>query len=72
MPLEISEIGVHVAVGGAGPSGEPRGGAGPGGDGPGPGGGDDGGQALTQAHVDQIVSTCVAQVMRNLRQREER
>ena len=70
MPLEISEIGVHIAVGGAGPSGvaAPEHGAGAG---PGPGGEPEGG-ALTQAHIDQIVSTCVSQVMRTLRQREER
>lgn len=70
MPLEISEIGVHIAVGGAGPSGAAEHGAGAG---PGPAGEQDGGgAALTQAHIDQIVSTCVSQVMRNLRQREER
>jgi len=73
MPLEISEIGVHIAVGGAGPSGaaEHGGGAGPSG-GAGPAGEPEGGAALTQAHIDQIVSSCVSQVMRNLRRREER
>ena len=73
MPLEISEIGVHIAVGGAGPSGaaEHGGGAGPGG-GTGPAGDGDGGAALTPAHIDQIVATCVSQVMRTLRQRAER
>jgi hypothetical protein len=68
MPLEISEIGIHIAVGGAGPSGAPP----EHGAGPGPSGEPEGGAALTQAHIDQIVSSCVSQVMRNLRQREER
>jgi hypothetical protein len=68
MPLEISEIGVHIAVGGAGPSGA----APDHGTGPGPGGEPESGDTLTQAHLEQIVSACVSQVMRNLRQREER
>lgn len=68
MPLEISEIGVHIAVGGAGPSGA----AAEHGAGPGAGGEPEGGGALTEAYIEQIVSTCVSQVMRNLRQRAER
>ncbi len=62
MPLEISEIGVHIAVGGIEPSAPPLEHA--------PDG--DRGAALTPAHMEQIVSACVAQVMRTLRQREER
>jgi hypothetical protein len=62
MPLEISEIGVHIAVGGIAPSAPPIEHA--------PDGGE--GAALTPAHMEQIVSNCVAQVMRNLRLREER
>jgi hypothetical protein len=66
MPLEISEIGVHVAVGqGAGPSGAsvphtP----------PGLSGG--GQQGLTPAQHEEIVNACVAQVLKNLRQMQER
>ena len=64
MPLEISEIGVHVAVG---PSVAPQGPSGP------SGGGDDaGGAALTPAQHEAIVNACVQQVMRNLRQMQER
>ena len=66
MPLEISEIGIHIAVGGISPSAPPQEHA-PDGD-----GGTGGGAALTSAHIEQIVSSCVSQVMRNLRQREER
>lgn len=62
MPLEISEIGVHVAVGpvtGGGPTppAEPQGG---------------GGGAMTPAQHEAIVNACVQQVMRNLRQMQER
>jgi hypothetical protein len=62
MPLEISEIGVHVAVGqGAGPVG------------PTPGQSQDGGGAgLTPAQHEAIVNACVQQVLRNLRQEQER
>jgi hypothetical protein len=62
MPLEISEIGVHIAVGGIAPSAPPveHGAA------------HDDGEALTAAHMEQIVSACVSQVLRALRQREER
>ncbi|MDH7975896.1 DUF5908 family protein [Sphingomonas sp. AR_OL41] len=62
MPLEISEIGVHIAVGGITPSAPPlEHGAAP-----------DDGAALSQAHIEQIVSSCVSQVLKTLRQREER
>lgn len=61
MPLEISEIGVHVAVG---PSETPPASA-PGADGV-------GGAALTPAQHEAIVNACVQQVMRNLRQMQER
>jgi hypothetical protein len=64
MPLEISEIGVHVAVG---PQDAP----------PGPqepqissGGG--GGSAMTPAEHEAIVNECVKRVMENLRQMQER
>lgn len=63
MPLEISEIGVHVAVG---PSVAPQGPSAP----PAPAGG--GGAALTPAQHEAIVNTCVQQVMQNLRQMQER
>ena len=69
MPLEISEIGVHLAVGGVLPP-------------PPPGlpdanpgdahSGDNGAEPMTSARQDQIVSACVQQVLRVLRQREER
>lgn len=63
MPLEISEIGVHVAVG---PSVAP----------PAPetpaGGQESGGGAMTPAQHEAIVNACVQQVMRNLRQMQER
>jgi len=63
MPLEISEIGVHVAVGpSVGPQGaqEPQPPA--------------GGQtvALTPEQHQSIVDACVKQVMENLRQMQER
>lgn len=62
MPLEISEIGVHIAVGGITPSAPPlEHGAAP-----------DDGAALSQAHIEQIVSACVSQVLKTLRQRGER
>jgi hypothetical protein len=62
MPLEISEIGVHIAVGGIAPSAPPLEHTPP----------HDDGATLTPAHIEQIVSACVSQVMRTLRQREER
>jgi hypothetical protein len=62
MPLEISEIGIHIAVGGIEPSAPPLEHAADG----------EERAALSPAHMEQIVSSCVAQVMRNLRQREER
>jgi len=67
MPLEISEIGVHVAVGPGAPA--PQGGAGPGG---GAGQDDGGGEALSPAQHEAIVNACVQQVMRNLRIMQER
>jgi hypothetical protein len=62
MPLEISEIGVHIAVGGIEPSAPPLEHA------------PDGNQQapLTPAHMEQIVRACVSQVMRTLRQRKDR
>lgn len=62
MPLEISEIGVHVAVGqGTGPAGpapsHPQG---------------DSSAGLTPAQHEEIVNACVQQVLRNLRQEQER
>lgn len=61
MPLEISEIGVHVAVGpsvapGGPPTPEPAAGGG----------------GLTPAQHEAIVSACVAQVLQHLRQIEAR
>jgi hypothetical protein len=61
MPLEISEIGVHIAVGGITPSAPPL-----------EHGAPDDGAALSQAHIEQIVSSCVSQVLKALRQRGER
>ncbi|MDB5470020.1 MAG: hypothetical protein JWR84_1580 [Caulobacter sp.] len=64
MPLEISEIGVHLAVGpatgGPGPTAppEPRGGG--------------GGGAMTPAQHEAIVNACVQQVLENLRQTQDR
>ena len=66
MPLEISEIGIHIAVGGIEPSAPPLEHV------PGANHAQGGEPVLTQAHMEQIVSNCVAQVMRALRQREER
>lgn len=61
MPLEISEIGVRMAVGGGGPSdANPP---------PQTGGG---AQGLTAVQRQAIVEACTQQVMRNLRQAEER
>lgn len=66
MPLEISEIGVHVAVG---PSVAPQGPSVP----HAPEGGEsDGGAALTPAQHEAIVNACVEQVMRNLKQMQAR
>ena len=62
MPLEISEIGVHVAVG---PNVDPQGPQEP----QAPSG--DGG-ALTPAQHEAIVNECVKRVMENLRQMQER
>jgi hypothetical protein len=64
MPLEISEIGVHVAVGPSTPAPTSGGAAGS--------GGGRGGEALTPAQHEQIVSACVQQVMRNLRMLQDR
>lgn len=75
MPLEISEIGVHIAVGSTvAPAPPPppsrggaRGGAGPGGP---PAGG--AGVELTPQRIDEIVATCVHEVLHELRMRGER
>lgn len=67
MPLEISEIGVHIAVGGAlppPPPGLP--------DGHPDGAADGSGDAMTPARQEQIVAACVQQVLRTLRQMQER
>jgi len=64
MPLEISEIGVHVAVG---PSVAPQGPSVPH-----PPSGGSGGAAMTPAQHEAIVNSCVQQVMQNLRQMQER
>lgn len=61
MPLEISEIGVRLAVGIPGASASPA-------DSP-----DDDGQAgLTAEDEERIVGAAVAEVLRVLRMREER
>ena len=65
MPLEISEIGVHVAVG---PSVAPQGPSAP----QAPAGHDGNGAALTPAQHEAIVNACVQQVLRNLRQMQDR
>jgi hypothetical protein len=64
MPLEISEIGVHIAIGPTLPPGAR----------PTPDGGGAGppGEAMSEARVEAIVHACVQQVLRNLRLREER
>lgn len=64
MPLEISEIGVHIAIGHAPP---PT---------PAPASGTSSGAPaaapMTPAQVEAITNACVQQVLRNLRLREER
>lgn len=67
MPLEISEIGVHVAVG---PGVAPQGPGVP--HAPAGGSAGSGGQGLTPAQHEAIVNACVQQVLRNLRQMQER
>lgn len=64
MPLEISEIGVHIATGHA-PSPTPATPAGQ-------SLGEPPADAMTPARVDAIVQASVQQVLRNLRLREER
>lgn len=64
MPLEISEIGVHLAIG---PAPMPHGGANPAS--AAQHGGND---RSTAADHDQIVSACVSEVLRVLRMRQER
>ena len=59
MPLEISEIGVHLAVGAAGSAA------------PAAAGGDDD-HAPPSVNTEQIVERCVAEVLRVLKQREAR
>lgn len=63
MPLHISEIGVKLAVGGAGPAREPTlpGEAPPGGD-----------QGMTEAEQQEIVDNCTKQVLASLKQERER
>ena len=61
MTLEISEIGVHIAVGHVPPSTRPAA--------PDPG---EQPEPMTQARVEAIVQACVQEVLRNLRLREER
>lgn len=58
MPLEISEIGIHLAVAQQ----------------PGPGIADasPAGAGLTPAQTEEIVQACVRRVLENLRQRETR
>jgi Family of unknown function (DUF5908) len=65
MPLEISEIGVHVAVGQGEPSPPPPGFP------PAPPGAH-GGYAMTPAQHEAIVNDCVQQVLAHLRQMQER
>jgi hypothetical protein len=64
MPLEISEIGVHVAVGDAParvqPSAAPNASSSSGGD------------ALTPARQEEIVQACVKRVLQSLRMLESR
>lgn len=62
MTLEISEIGVHIAVGHAPPSTSP----------PAPHSGGQQPEPMTAARVEAIVQSCVQEVLRNLRLREER
>lgn len=62
MPLEISEIGVHIAVGHAPPATSP----------PAPHRGEPPPEPMTPARVEAIVHACVQEVLRNLRLREER
>jgi hypothetical protein len=63
MPLEISEIGVHIAVGGATSPAVPKAGsnasAGT-------------GAAMTQQQIEALVKASVQETLRNLRMREER
>lgn len=64
MPLEISEIGVHIAIGHAPPpTPAPS---------PGPSPGAPAAAPMTPAQVEAITNACVQQVLRNLRLREER
>lgn len=57
MPLEISEIGVHVAVGEAGAAANA----------PAVQGG-----SITPAQQEEIVAACVKEVLRHLRMQDER
>ena len=59
MPLEISEIGVHVAVGEAGAVAKAKAPAVQGG-------------SITPAQQEEIVAACVKEVLRHLRMRDER
>ena len=62
MTLEISEIGVHIAVGHAPAPHSPPTPAPPG----------EQPEPITQQQVEAIVQSCVQEVLRNLRLREER
>lgn len=62
MTLEISEIGVHIAVGHAPPPHRPPAPAPPG----------EQPEPMTPQQVEAIVQSCVQEVLRNLRLREER
>ncbi|HYD32311.1 MAG TPA: DUF5908 family protein [Azospirillaceae bacterium] len=67
MPLEISEIGVRLAVG------DPCATGGRGESAAGIGGGTDGGpQGLTPVQMDELVDRCVRKVLRALRAQEAR
>jgi hypothetical protein len=63
MPLEISEIGVHIAVGGATSTTVPKAGS---------NAGTGAGPAMTQQQIEALVKASVQETLRNLRMREER
>jgi hypothetical protein len=64
MPLEISEIGVHIAIGQAPPP--------PPAPAPGTTPGAPAAAGMTPAQVEALTDTCVQRVLRNLRLRGER
>jgi hypothetical protein len=59
MALEISEIGVYVAIGEAGPAAPASGPSDP--------LDEDGGDRLTPARIEELVEACVHDVLRTLR-----